>query len=889
MKFISNIFSAKLRACIALTSAVVTLSSVTLSCSNDFDNPGLISPEAPVKANTSILDLKKQYWNNADNYIDTIGVTDSGEHTIISGRVISSDEAGNIYKNLVIQDETAALTISINANSLYTRYRIGQKVVIDLTGLYIGKYSSLQQLGYPDYSTSYGWQATFLPFEMFEEASWVDGLPDAAAIDTLTVTIPQLDKTADILMAMQSQLVRINNVEFVGGGQESFCSAYKVNTNRTLKDTSGNELIVRTSGYSRFWSDKLPAEPCDVVGILSYNGSGTKANWQLLLRDTNDILNIGNPTLPVGTRTNPYKVAQVVDIEKRGKSGMGWVKGYITGAVKAGVTEVRSADDIQWEAPFDLNNTLIIGEEASSRSLEASLLIRLPQGSDFRKVGNLRDNPSNLHKEIMVYGSFHSDMGTYAITDNKGTTSEFNITGVEVPGGAIADGDGTKSSPLSPSQVRALNPSSTSEAARSSVWVAGYIVGWVNTDILTYAAEESCMFTVPATKATNLLLASTPDVKDFNECISLNLPTGSIRSALNLQNNPANLGKKLLIEGDVMKYVGMPGVKNPTDYEIEGGSTTPDPVNPDNPVTYLSQDFNSIDKIGNLTGWILRTPDGNKPWFIQSYNSNSFAACTGYNGTPSGSGFDSWLITPALNVDGMKEKVASFTSCVGYSGEGRLSVYVMTTPDPATATLTQLNPSIPSPSGSWSEFVASGQLSLAQFSGVVYIGFRYTAKASDNYTTYRIDDVLIGASAGETPDNPDLPDVPGGGDGTAKSPYNVAAAINAFNAGGTYSNVYVTGYIVGSVDGMSIQTGAHFSTEAASGTNILIADAPDVTDVAKCIPVQLPSGAVRSALNLSTNPGNLSKQVTLKGNIEKYFGVAGLKSASAYNWGATGE
>ena len=53
--------------------------------------------------------------------------------------------------------------------------------------------------------------------------------------------------------------------------------------------------------------------------------------------------------------------------------------------------------------------------------------------------------------------------------------------------------------------------------------------------------------------------------------------------------------------------------------------------------------------------------------------------------------------------------------------------------------------------------------------------------------------------------------------------------------------------------------------------------------------MQLPSGAVRSALNLAGNPGNLGKQVTLKGNIEKYFGVAGFKSTSAYTWGPKGE
>ena len=133
------------------------------SCQNDFDAPGLITPGATLQPNTTIAELKAEYWNDADNYIDTIRLAESGERKVVAGRVVSSDASGNIYKNLVIQDETGALTMSINANSLYNNYRIGQEIVIDLTDMYIGKYSTLQQLGFPDYSPSYGWQATFMP------------------------------------------------------------------------------------------------------------------------------------------------------------------------------------------------------------------------------------------------------------------------------------------------------------------------------------------------------------------------------------------------------------------------------------------------------------------------------------------------------------------------------------------------------------------------------------------------------------------------------------------------------------------------------------------------------------------------------------------------------
>lgn len=115
----------------------------------------------------------------------------------------------------------------------------------------------------------------------------------------------------------------------------------------------------------------------------------------------------------------------------------------------------------------------------------------------------------------------------------------------------------------------------------------------------------------------------------------------------------------------------------------------------------------------------------------------------------------------------------------------------------------------------------------------------------------------------------------GEGKGTADSPYNVTAAIAA--ASGT--GVYVKGFIVGSIDGKAT-TDAKFSAETATVSNVLIAVSADETDITKCMPVQLPTGAVRTALNLVDNAGNYKKEVTLYGNIEKYFSVTGLKTVT---------
>ena len=64
---------------------------------------------------------------------------------------------------------------------------------------------------------------------------------------------------------------------------------------------------------------------------------------------------------------------------------------------------------------------------------------------------------------------------------------------------------------------------------------------------------------------------------------------------------------------------------------------------------------------------------------------------------------------------------------------------------------------------------------------------------------------------------------------------------------------WVAGYIVGSCTGTTISS-ASFSSEKASNSNILIADAPGVTDVDVCMPVELEKGShLRDDLNLSDN------------------------------------
>ena len=101
----------------------------------------------PVMAsvNTSVAALKKLYT-------DAGKAVEIKEHLVIGGQVVSSDQSGNIYRDLYIQDGTGAICIKVGKSSMYCDYRPGQWIYVDCSGLVIGAYNGMPQLGIEDES-----------------------------------------------------------------------------------------------------------------------------------------------------------------------------------------------------------------------------------------------------------------------------------------------------------------------------------------------------------------------------------------------------------------------------------------------------------------------------------------------------------------------------------------------------------------------------------------------------------------------------------------------------------------------------------------------------------------------------------------------------------------
>lgn len=339
------------------------------SCDDDFARPPVILPEvAEVTATTTLAQFKADYWGTL-NAPATIGLNEQQDTIIFKGRVCSSDETGNIYKNIIVQGtdeqgEQIAMTFSVNKTSIYETLPFGQEVAVIATGLSVGPYRNLLQFG----SIS-GDQMSFMDEAIFTEHVFRagSGLPDPSKVDTTLTTIAEINAakaTPEGMRTWQSRLIRVQGVQFEEAGKPF---AGSESTNRYIKDEEGNRLLVRNSAYATFSGEPMPYGTGDVVAILSYYSN----DWQLMLIDAEGCIDFDgtgagedpNPGTTVepageGTAASPYNVAKALQVIAAGPAE---TDVYVTGKI----TKIEELDYSNFG-----NATYLIGDEGGSETLK---------------------------------------------------------------------------------------------------------------------------------------------------------------------------------------------------------------------------------------------------------------------------------------------------------------------------------------------------------------------------------------------------------------------------------------------------------------------------------------------------------------------------------------
>lgn len=296
----------------------------------------------------TIAEVKNLFKNEINNN----GLKEIKEPMQIMGLITGNDESGNIYNALYIQDNTGALAISVGQGGLQGPFSVGQCVLIELNGLYIGGYGKQGQIGttYTNPNkegatpqvgrmSRYIWQSHYKlippiaglivsPIECKWNFNSLDLENDCAKLVTLRgVMLAEADGTA---------VYAPDDGSAVGGS-----------VNRTIcydfDDEDGSPLnilnvVLRTSTYADFAKSVMPTTRVDITGIATrYNDV-----WQLLMRTDRDIVPSTTPAPPTpkatgsGTADDPFNVAGIIKETKELASGKTtekefYAKGYVVG------------------------------------------------------------------------------------------------------------------------------------------------------------------------------------------------------------------------------------------------------------------------------------------------------------------------------------------------------------------------------------------------------------------------------------------------------------------------------------------------------------------------------------------------------------------------------
>src|SRR5690606_23340787 len=127
--------------------AAIVLITVACVKTDDFEVPITSLKEPVIEGNLTTIATVKGHYNFQTNVI--YNFRESNAYFI--GYVISSDESGNFYKKLVLQDQPsnpiAGIQLLVDDNALFDTFDFGRKVYVKLDGLSMGFNNGVLQLG----------------------------------------------------------------------------------------------------------------------------------------------------------------------------------------------------------------------------------------------------------------------------------------------------------------------------------------------------------------------------------------------------------------------------------------------------------------------------------------------------------------------------------------------------------------------------------------------------------------------------------------------------------------------------------------------------------------------------------------------------------------------
>lgn len=302
----------------------------------DYTGPAIGNNKLEATNVITISELKEKYATQIERGL----YKQVDEDIKILGIVTGNDLGGNLYNQVCLQDKTGGILVCIGKSGLYGELPVGQQVLIDCKGLYIGGYNKQAQLGGVYTNKKGSLSIGKVDRYVWEKHYKIIGEADEAKAEAMVEVFDQTKiKDADYLKSCSGKLMRIEGVTFADAGKKVFAdSKDKDNANcvnRGFAGISTNNLVVRTSAYAKFANALLPEGIQTVTGIFTryYNEKKNYDTWQILIRTIDDV------QLLKGTEQCPYTVEEALKLINDGKTtgAMVYTEGVICSEPKVNV------------------------------------------------------------------------------------------------------------------------------------------------------------------------------------------------------------------------------------------------------------------------------------------------------------------------------------------------------------------------------------------------------------------------------------------------------------------------------------------------------------------------------------------------------------------------
>lgn len=270
------------------------------SCMNDFDENNIASNTFTAtdiaEPNTTIAKVRSQYNSVISNSSYQEITTDE----IFEGVVVANDVSGNIYQFVYLQEVNNDGTMNTDEGGialgvkglgcLYTIFPVGQKVRVNLKGLYVGGYGASPRIGMPYVNTNGALRLGPMPYPYMKTNIQLVGTPRPEMVEAREIKASDL--SSNNITKLTPMLVVMKNAEIKDAGWpyahwEVGGDTYSEYHDISIDGQNVKQLLY-TSTSATFAGDTIRAGKKTIYGLLNRYTS----SYQLSIRSLDDIIEI---------------------------------------------------------------------------------------------------------------------------------------------------------------------------------------------------------------------------------------------------------------------------------------------------------------------------------------------------------------------------------------------------------------------------------------------------------------------------------------------------------------------------------------------------------------------------------------------------------------------